>query len=341
MKKITICIPMYNEEENLKVLHKKLAELSEEYQGRYLFEYLFINDGSIDNSLEIVRELSTEDHRVKCVDLSRNFGKEIAMLAGFDYAQGDAIIMMDADLQHPPSTIPKMITEWENGYEDVYGKRITRHGESYLKKSFSNMYYKILNVFSSVPVIPAVGDFRLLDRKCIDSIKKIRETQRYTKGIYMWIGFKKKEVTFEASERFAGETKWKLRSLFRLAVDGIISDSVVPLRLSLFSGIVIALCSFIYLIYTFLSTVLYGNTTPGYPTLTILILFLSGTQLFFVGVIGEYIGKIFIEVKNRPTYLIQEYITREIAKRSNSDSLELQYDLLYGKKIIGNEKIEK
>lgn len=317
MKTITVCIPMYNEEDNLRVLHKKLNSLSDEYKGKYNFEFLFINDGSLDNSLSIVKELSKKDSRVKCVDLSRNFGKEIAMLAGFDYASGDAIIIMDADLQHPPSTIPKMIKEWEKGYQDVYGKRITRHGESFLKKAFSKMYYKILSHLSSVPVLPAVGDFRLLDRKCIDAIKKVRETQRYTKGIYMWIGFKKKEITFEASERFAGETKWKFSSLVRLAIDGIISDSVVPLRLSLISGIIIATFSFLYLIYTLVTTILFGNTTPGYPTLTILLLFLSGTQLFFVGIIGEYIGKIFIEVKQRPPYLIQDYIVN--VEQNNRD----------------------
>ena len=166
-------------------------------------------------------------------------------------------------------------------------------------------------MFSTVPVLPAVGDFRLLDRKCIDSIKKLRESQRYTKGIYMWIGFKKKEVTFEANERFAGETKWQFKSLVKLAIDGIISDSTAPLRFSLVSGIVIALFAFIYMIYTFITTLMYGNATPGYPSLVILILFLSGTQLIFLGVMGEYIGKIFMEVKQRPPYLIQEYITAE------------------------------
>ncbi|MGX6969579.1 glycosyltransferase family 2 protein [Vagococcus bubulae] len=311
MKKITICVPMYNEEENLAVLYDKLDLLSKEYIGSYEFEFLFVNDGSMDQSLSIVKTLSKEDSRVKCVDLSRNFGKEIAMLAGFDYATGDAIIIMDADLQHPPSTIPKMIVEWEKGYQDVYGKRVTRHGESFFKKAFSKMYYKILTRFSSVPVIPAVGDFRLLDRKCIDSIKKIRETQRYTKGIYMWIGFKKKEITFEANERFAGETKWQFKSLVKLAIDGIISDSVVPLRLSLYSGVAIATFSFLYLIYTLITTLVHGSATPGYPTLTILLLFLSGTQLFFMGIIGEYIGKIFIEVKRRPPYLVQEFVTQE------------------------------
>ncbi len=311
VKRITICIPMYNEAANLNELYTQLNALSNQYTRNYEFEFLFVNDGSVDQSIEIIKTLSNSDSRVKCVDLSRNFGKEIAMLAGFDHATGDAIIIMDADLQHPPSTIPKMITEWEKGYQDVYGKRVTRHGESFFKKEFSKLYYKILTHFSSVPVIPAVGDFRLLDRKCIDSIKIIRETQRYTKGIYMWIGFKKKEVTFEANERFAGETKWQFKSLVKLAIDGIISDSVVPLKLSLYSGIIIALFSFLYLIYMLITTILYGSTTPGFPTLTILLLFLSGTQLFFIGIIGEYIGKIFIEVKRRPPYLVQEFISKE------------------------------
>lgn len=319
MKSITICIPMYNEEENLYALYEELVSLASTYKGKYNFEFLFVNDGSIDGSIDIVKNLSEKDTRVKCVDLSRNFGKEVAMLAGFDYASGDAIIIMDADLQHPPSTVPKMITEWENGYQDVYGKRVTRHGESFFKKSFSKMYYKLLTRFSSVPVIPAVGDFRLLDRKCIDSIKRIRESQRYTKGIYMWIGFKKKEVTFEANERFAGETKWQFKSLVKLAIDGIISDSVVPLRLSLISGIVIAIFSFLYLIYTLIATLKFGNTTPGYPTLTILLLFLSGTQLFFIGIIGEYIGKIFIEVKRRPPYLVQEFISNNQEEKNEEE----------------------
>lgn len=312
MKLITFCIPMYNESENIKELHRQLNILSEQFIDKYNFEFLFINDGSIDNSLGIVRELAKFDERISFVDLSRNFGKEVAMLAGFDYCKGDAIIMMDADLQHPPATIPQMIKEWENGYQDVYGKRVTREGESFFKKKTSELYYKILGNFSQIPVLPAVGDFRLLDRVCIDSMVKIRESQRYTKSMYMWIGFKKKEVEFESNERFAGQTKWKLKSLIQLAIDGIVSDSKVALRLSFYSGIIISLMSFVYMIYILVKTLLVGSTTPGFPTLTILILFLSGSQLIFQGIMGEYIGKIYTEVKNRPPYLIQEYYTKQI-----------------------------
>lgn len=318
MKLITFCTAMYNEEDNIRPLYEELIRIADRYKNTYQFEFLFVNDGSFDNSLEIVKELTTSDSRVKYVDLSRNFGKEIAMLAGFDYAKGDAIIMMDTDLQHPPATIPEMITEWENGYQDVYGKRVSREGESFLKKSLSKLYYKLLGMFSNVPVLPAVGDFRLLDRKCIDSITRLRETQRYTKGMYMWIGFKKKEVTFVAQERHAGETKWRFKNLVNLAINGVISDSTTPLRISLYAGLLISLASFIYMVYILISTLTFGNQTPGFPTLTILILFLSGTQLIFLGVMGEYIGKIYNEVKHRPPYLIQEYFNAD----ENEDKLD-------------------
>lgn len=311
MKLITICIPLFNEQENLKAVHHALTELATHYEHRYHFEYLFVNDGSQDDSLGVIKGLSASDNRVKYVDLARNFGKETAMLAGFDYAKGDAIIMMDADLQHPTSAIPEMIKGWEEGYQDIYGKRVTREGETVFKKMTSKLYYKLLGMSSTVPVLPSVGDFRLLDRKCIDSIKQLRETQRYTKGLYMWIGYKKKEVTFVANERHAGETKWKLKSLIRLAVDGFISNSTLPLRASLYLGVIIAICSFAYMLYMLISTIVSGNPTPGFPTLTILILFLSGTQLIFLGIMGEYIGKIFMEVKNRPPYLIQEYFDQD------------------------------
>lgn len=307
MKTITILTPMYNEQENIHQFYKQINEVIKGLMDTYQFEFLFINDGSSDNSLLEVKNLSKEDTRVNYVDLSRNYGKEIAMLAGMDYATGDAVIIMDSDLQHPPEVIPKMIKEWENGYQDVYGKRVTRHGESFLKKKMSNLYYKILGSLSEEPVLPNVGDFRLLDRVCIDSITQMRESQRYTKGIYMWIGFDKKEIEFEANERFAGETKWQFSSLLKLAIDGIISNSTVPLRIAFYIGTLLSLSGFVYMIYTFISALLFGNDVAGYPTLVILILLSSGVQLLFLSVIGEYIGKIFKEVKNRPVYFVKKY----------------------------------
>lgn len=307
MKKITILTPMYNEQENISQFHHQVSTAISSLTAKYQFEFLFINDGSIDNSLDQVKIIQKKDTRVKYLDLSRNYGKEIAMLAGMDYAQGDAVIIMDSDLQHPPEVIPEMILEWEKGYHDVYGKRVTREGESFFKKISSNIYYRLLSRLSEEPVLPNVGDFRLLDRVCIDSIIRIRESQRYTKGLYMWIGFDKKEIEFEAQSRFAGNTKWRFNNLLKLAIDGIISDSVIPLRISFYTGILLSLSGFIYMLYTFISVLLYGNEVAGYPTLVILILLSSGFQFLFLSIMGEYIGKIFKEVKNRPLYFVKKY----------------------------------
>lgn len=307
MKLITICTPMYNEEENINKFYQEIVKVVLPLESKYKFEFLFINDGGVDGSLLKVKELKKNDSRVKYLDLSRNYGKEIAMAAGFDYALGDAVITMDSDLQHPPIFILEMISEWEKGYQDVYGKRRERPGESWLKKKTSSVYYEVLKKFSKTPVLPGVGDFRLLDRICIDGIKKMRETQRYTKGLYMWVGYRKKEVLFDAEERFAGETKWKWAELFDLAIEGITSTTIVPLRLASITGGMISVFTLFYMIYVLFSTLIFGNEVNGYPTTIILILFLGSLQLLFLGIIGEYIGKIFIEVKNRPLYLIQEY----------------------------------
>ncbi|UQF70275.1 glycosyltransferase family 2 protein [Vagococcus lutrae] len=325
MKVITICIPLYNEQESIKELYQQLTSTFS-LIPEYAFEILFINDGSHDQSLTIIQQLQEHDDRVAYVDLSRNYGKEIAMLAGFDHAIGDAVITMDADLQHPPQLIPNLIKEWEKGYQDVYGKRVVRSGESFFKKCSSKLYYKILTYFSKLPVLENVGDFRLLDRKCVNGIIQLRESERYTKGLYMWVGYKKKAIEFEAPERFAGETKWRLTNLLKLAMDGIVSNSVKPLRFSLVGGVVIALGAFIYMIYTIVKTLLFKNPVPGYPTLVVLILFLSGVQLIVLGIMGEYIGRIFLESKRRPPYLIQDY-------RKGSSSREASYKILPKKSL--------
>lgn len=307
MRKISICAPVYNESENIEAFYKAIVSIFSLLKEKYSFELLFVDDGSSDDSLKKIKQLHSQDCRVQYVELSRNYGKEIAMAAGFDYAQGDAVITMDADLQHPPETILEMIDCWEQGYQDVYGKRIDREGESWLKKKCSQWYYSILKRFSKVPVLPGVGDYRLLDRVCIEGIKKLREGQRYTKGLYMWIGYKKKEVSFIARERNAGVTKWNGAALFGLAIDGVISNTLLPLRFSIFLGLAVSLVSFLYMLYVFVTTIFFGTDVPGYPSLAILILLLGGIQLLAIGIIGEYIGKIYMEVKNRPLYLIQKY----------------------------------
>lgn len=313
MKKlISICVPMYNEAENIDAFYKQLTTTIRPLTQKYDFEFLFINDGSIDHSVKKVKALTLADARVKFLDLSRNYGKEVAMAAGFDYCLGDAVITMDADLQHPPKVILEMVEQWEAGYLDVYGKRNERKGESFLKKKMSEIYYKLLVKFSKVEVLPGVGDYRLLDRVCIDSIRKMKETQRYTKGLYMWIGFRKKEVNFDAEERFAGETKWKFMDLLKLGIDGLTSNTTFPLKIAGILGGILSFSSMLYMVYILITTLIYGTSVPGYPTLVTLILLLGGFQLISLGIMGEYLGKIFHETKNRPFYFVQEYTGEKI-----------------------------
>lgn len=306
MQRISILIPCYNEQESLPALKKALTELMNSHPN-YEWEVLFVNDGSKDNTISLIKEIRAEDQRFCYVDLSRNFGKEAAMLAGFDYVTGDAVVIMDADLQHPPHVIPEMINRWEDGYDDVYGKRLTRGKESWLRKKLSLAYYSLLQKTTRVEILQNVGDFRLLDRKCIEELKKLRETERYTKGMYCWIGFKKTSVDFVTQDRIAGKSSMKMSALFSLALEGITSFTVAPLRLSTFLGFCVSFLAFIYMIFVFVKALIYGDAVQGYPTLVILLLFLGGVQLLSLGIIGEYLGKIFVETKNRPVYVVGEF----------------------------------
>ena len=305
MKHITILIPAYNEEDVLPALLERLERVIA-FIPKYTFDYLFVNDGSTDRTLEVSKELSHQYDKIRYIDLSRNFGKETAMLAGFDYAKGDVVVVLDADLQQPPEFIHEMIHWWEKGYDDVYAVRASREGESRLKEWTSKTYYKLIQKMTTEKVYPLAGDFRLLDRKCIEALKQLRENERYTKGMYGWIGFKKKEMTYHADSRAAGETKWKWSSLFKLAVDGLTSYSTVPLKIWSYIGIVISFMSFVFLAYEIGKTLLYGTDVAGYPTLLAAILFLGGIQLISLGVMGEYLGRVFIETKGRPPYFIRE-----------------------------------
>jgi len=306
MKKITISVPAYNEEENILAFYNKLTSYFKNNIKNYNYELLFINDGSKDNTGKKIKEIEAIDENVIGIDLSRNYGKEIAMAAGFDHASGDAVITMDADLQHPFTSIKEMILLWENGYQDVYGRRIKRHGESFLKVKLSNSYYRLLNKVSQTKMLSNVGDFRLLDRQVIDSLKKIRERHRYTKGLYEWVGYRKIEFTFEALERYTGTTKWNFAGLISLAIEGVTSNSTLPLKFSSYIGFFVSIISILYMIFIFFTTIINGIPYTGIPTITILVLFLGGVQLISLGIIGEYLGRIFIEVKNRPLYLINE-----------------------------------
>lgn len=306
MKTISIIIPAYNEQESLQKLYTNLCKLTDSLK-QYNWEILFINDGSNDDTESIINSFIEQDARVATVILSRNFGKEAAMLAGFDYATGDCAIILDADLQHPLSAIPMMLQYWEEGYDDVYARRRSRGDNSALRKLFSRIYYSLLQRASNIDVLPNVGDFRLLDRKCIDTLKTLREQCRYTKGMYAWIGYKKKEILCDQQERIAGSSKWNFFSLFNLAIEGVTSFSVTPLRISSILGFIISCVAFVYMIIIIAKTLIWGESVAGYPSLMCIILFLGGIQLLSLGIIGEYLGRIFNETKNRPTYIAREY----------------------------------
>lgn len=305
-RKISILIPAYNEQEVLYHLYERLYKLAGE-TTEYDFEFLFINDGSRDRTLEIIKNYAKKDPRVAYVNLSRNFGKETAMLAGIDHVTGEATVIIDADLQDPPELIPKMIEYWEEGYDDVYARRSSRNGESWLKKMTSTLFYKVLQKSTRIPIQQDTGDFRLLDRRCIEALRQIRESQRYTKGMFSWIGYEKKEITYDRDPRLAGETKWNYLKLLDLAVEGIVSFTTAPLRLSTVIGTVVSLLAFVYIIYLVVRTMIFGSDLAGYPSMMAVILFLGGVQLLSLGVIGEYIARIFNETKNRPLYFVEEY----------------------------------
>ena len=306
MKKLSIIIPMYNEEESLPYLYKRLDALGENIPN-YELEFLFVNDGSKDNSLNIVKGYRKSDPRVCYVNLSRNYGKETAMGAAFDYVTGDAVAIIDADLQDPPELIVDMLKYYEEGYDDVYAKRRSRKGETWFKKFTSKKFYQILQSVSNVPIQTDTGDFRLLSRRAIEALRAFPEKQRYTKGMFSLIGFKKKAIEFDRDPRVAGETKWNYLKLVDLAIEGITSFTTAPLRLATIFGGVIGLGSFIYIIYIIIRTLVSGVDVPGYSSLICVMLMMGGIQLIFLGVIGEYLGRIFTEVKNRPLYFIDEY----------------------------------
>ncbi len=306
MKSITVLIPAYNEEQVLPSLFERLSTLADR-ESQYSFEFLFVNDGSRDRTLEIIKHHAEQDHRVSYINLSRNFGKEIAMIAGIDHVKGDALVIVDADLQDPPELIPEMIKLWEEGYDDVYAKRRSREGETWLKKFTSKQYYALLQSVTRIPIQEDTGDFRLLDRRVVESIKQFRESQRNAKAIFSQVGFNKKEILYDRDPRAAGETKWSYVKLLDLAISGITSFTTAPLRVASILGILVSFVSFIYIIYLLVRPLFGESTGSGYSSLMAVILFLGGVQLLSLGIIGEYIGRIFNETKHRPLYLVEQY----------------------------------
>lgn len=309
-KLITVIVPAYNEEESLPNIINRLEKLAGSVK-KYDFEFLFVNDGSKDKTLEILQQYAANDPRISYINFSRNFGKEIGVAAGLDYAQGDAVVIMDADGQEPPELIPQMIKWWEQGYDDVYARR-SKKRDSAIRKFMSHTYYRTLQKMTRIPIQIDTGDFRLFSRRCVEALRQFRETSRQNKALFSWVGFKKKEITYVQPPRQAGQTKWKFgllspgNSLINLAIDGFTSFTTLPLRFITIMGLFISLAAFIYIIVVIIQAIMGVPRFGGYNTLLILVLFLGGVQLISLGVIGEYIGRIFIETKGRPLYLVQD-----------------------------------
>ena len=311
MKKlITVIIPAYNEEESLPNIIKRLEKLGQTVK-KYDFEFLFVNDGSKDKTLTVLQDYAAKDNRISYINLSRNFGKEIGVAAGLDYAQGDAVVIMDADGQEPPELIPQMIEWWEKGYDDVYARR-NQKKDSGIRKFTSYAYYRTLQKMTRVPIQIDTGDFRLFSKKCIEALRKFRESSRQNKALFSYIGFKKKEIRYDQMERTAGQTKWKFgllspgNSLINLAIDGFTSFTTLPLRFITLAGLLLNLAAFIYIAVLLVLLALGTSYFNGTNIIIVLILFLSGIQLISLGILGEYIGRIFMETKGRPLYLVQD-----------------------------------
>lgn len=298
-------LPAYNEEASFTLIKENMTRVIQE-NPNYEWEFLLVNDGSTDNTLQQMIRLHDEDSHYSYLDLSRNYGKEIAMMAGFDYVDSDALIIMDADMQHPIDVIPEMISWWEQGFDDVYAQR-EGSKESWMKRKTSQWYYNLLQSLTRVPIQKNTGDFRLLDKSCIKALRMMREKERNTKGLYSWIGFHKKGIYYQQKERQEGQTKWSFWSLVNLALTGITSYTTAPLRIASILGIMISFVAFLYLIYIIVMTNIFGEPVQGYPTIMVTMLFLGGVQLLGLGIIGEYLGRIFNEVKQRPGYFINSY----------------------------------
>ena len=301
---ICVVVPVFNEAEVLPLFFKELLQIAPELKSK--MSVLFVDDGSIDDSRKIILDYCGQHDFVQMLSLSRNFGKEAAMSAGLDYAKGDAVVVIDADLQDPPSLIVDMERLWLSGEDVVYAKRRSRSGEPFFRKFFAQIYYRLLNSLSDFPIPEDTGDFRLLSKKVVDALRRCRERNRYMKGLFAWVGFRQKEILFDRDPRMAGKSKWGLPKLFGLAFSGITSFSAAPLRLATWIGFLCAVGCVFYAFWFFGKTLLFGDPVQGFPTLIVAVLFLGGTQLIALGITGEYIGQIYDELKQRPMYLIDK-----------------------------------
>ncbi len=302
---LTVIIPVYNEHEVLKNFHSRLiAAIASIHKS---IEILYVDDGSQDGSDKIIKQLKQHDSRISYLALSRNFGKEIALTAGLNYAQGEFVMIMDADLQHPPELIPKFIQVAKQGYDIVYARPMNREIESWLKRNLTDIFYKTINSVAKIYIPSHASDFRLLSRRAVDAVKKIKEQHRFMKGLFAWIGYPQKSIDYKMDGRFAGKSKWSYFKLWNFALEGITSFTIMPLKLASYLGLITAFITFIYGIIIISKTLLFGDPARGYPSLMVVILFLGSIQLFTLGIIGEYLGRTFNETKSRPLYFIKNY----------------------------------
>ena len=302
---LSIVVPVFNEEEGLPEFHRRIGKVLDSIDTSA--EILYVNDGSNDGSLAMLCKLNEADARVSAINLSRNFGKEIALTAGLDYSRGKAVIVIDADLQHPPEVIPSLIERWREGYDVVYAVRVGREGESLIKRFTSRYFYHVIQRLSRVHIPRDAGDFRLLSRRAVDSLNLLREQHRFMKGLFAWIGYPQIAVPYTQQPRHAGKTKWSYWGLWNFAIEGITSFTTAPLKVASYLGVMTAMAAFLYALWIIYKTLVWGEPVAGYPSLMVAILFLGGVQLTTLGIMGEYLGRMFNETKHRPLYLTESY----------------------------------
>ena len=309
---LSIVVPVYNEEAVLESFHSRISAVLNAID--FEVEIIYVNDGSKDRTLKIMEHLQYTDRRVTIVDLSRNYGKEIALTAGLDHAKSDAVVVIDADLQDPPELIPDLIEIWGKGFDVVYAKRLTREGDSWLKKTTAYIFYRLMQTSGRVKIPEDTGDFRLLSRRAVMALLQLREQHRFMKGLFTWIGFPQTSVLYKRDSRYAGKTKWNYWQLWNLAVEGITSFTTAPLRMATYIGLFTAIGAFLFALHVVYKTIVYGNPVAGYPSLLVVVLFLGGVQLMAIGVMGEYLGRIFNETKQRPLYFLNMYRPSKFSK---------------------------
>lgn len=315
---LSVIVPVYNEES---VIHEFQSRLASVLDGVLMtVEIIYINDGSDDSTLDILTQIRAQDERICILDLSRNFGKELAMTAGLDYACGDAVVVIDADLQDPPELIPDMLNEWQRGYDVVYMKRRSRKGETWFKRFTASGFYTLIGKLGKVKIPENVGDFRLMDKRAVKALCQLREENRFMKGLFAWVGYSQKALLYDRDERFAGKSKWNYFKLWTLSLEGITSFSTAPLKIASMMGIIIASFAFFYGLWIIFKTILFGESVHGYPTTMVVILFMGGVQLISIGILGEYIGRMFMETKRRPLYLLKGHSPAKTTQQINAEN---------------------